>query len=153
MKCCSRVFHFIATRFPRKPVVYLFLFTVWFITLWCLSAGNPVPDDVPKIPHLDKLAHFTYFGIGGVFMAVVGLVLWPKLKQQRWRIFCWVVFFGAVIGRLDEYHQTFTPGRSGNDMGDWTADILGCSAGACLVLFIILPEVLRQKSKRKKKES
>jgi VanZ family protein len=36
----------------------------------------------------------------------------------------------ALIGGLDEYHQTFTPGRSGNDPYDWLADVLGAAAGA-----------------------
>jgi len=149
MKYCSRVFDFIATRFPRKPVVYFLLLGAWGITLWFLSAGNPVPKEAAQIPHLDKLAHFTYFGIGGVFLTVTGLMFWPVLKRQRWRVFFAVVLVGAGIGRLDEYHQTFTPGRSGNDMGDLVADVLGCAAGACGVLFIVLPGVIRQDLKRK----
>lgn len=36
----------------------------------------------------------------------------------------------ALIGALDEYHQSFTPGRSGNDPFDWLADLLGAIAGA-----------------------
>ncbi|MEY3896711.1 MAG: hypothetical protein RLZZ214_2231 [Verrucomicrobiota bacterium] len=36
----------------------------------------------------------------------------------------------ALIGALDEYHQSFTPGRSGNDPFDWLADLLGATAGA-----------------------
>jgi len=47
----------------------------------------------------------------------------------------------SVIGRLDEYHQTFTPGRSGNDTGDWLADTLGGAAGAVFVLFLVLPGI------------
>jgi VanZ family protein len=38
----------------------------------------------------------------------------------------------ALIGALDEYHQTFTPGRSGNDPFDWLADLLGAAAGTFL---------------------
>lgn len=37
---------------------------------------------------------------------------------------------GGLVGIIDEYHQTFTPGRTGNDLGDWIADILGSIAGA-----------------------
>ena len=38
----------------------------------------------------------------------------------------------AILGALDEYHQTFTPGRSGNDPFDWLADVLGASTGIFL---------------------
>jgi len=149
MKYCSRVFDLIATRFPRKPVAYLLLIVLWLVTLWCLSAGNPVPKNAPQIPHLDKVAHFSYFAIGGMFLTVGGLVLWPSLKLHRCRVFCAVVIVGALVGRLDEYHQTFTPGRSGNDMGDWAADILGCAAGALFILAIVLPAVMRRDLKLK----
>ena len=37
-------------------------------------------------------------------------------------------FFGAT----DEWHQQFTPGRSGKDVGDWTADSIGGLAGSLL---------------------
>jgi VanZ family protein len=141
MNYCSRVYHFIATRFPRKPVVYLCLFGIWGLTLWFLSAGNPAPKNGPEIPHVDKLAHFLYFSAGGALLTTVGLVFWPIFKNRRRRLFVLVALMCSVIGRLDEYHQTFTPGRSGNDTGDWLADTLGGAAGAVFVLFLILPGI------------
>ena len=149
MKYWSGVLSLIATRFPRKPVAYLCLLGIWFVTLWFLSASHPMPKNGPEIPHLDKVAHFTYFCMGGIFLSASGLVLWPFFKRHRIRFFCAVVLIGAVIGRLDEYHQTFTPGRSGNDMGDWVADSLGCSFGAFFVIGIVLPGVIRMDLKRK----
>ncbi|GEM_PF-198787 len=141
MSYCSRVFHIIATRFPRKPVAYLCVLAVWGTTLWFLSAGNPAPKNGPDIPHLDKVAHFLYFSAGGATLATCGLVLWPAFKRLQWRLLMAVTLVGSVIGRLDEYHQTFTPGRSGNDYGDWLADTLGAAAGALFVLLIVLPRI------------
>lgn len=141
MNCCSRVYHFIATWFPRKPVVYLCLFGGWGLTLWFLSAGNPAPKHGPEIPHLDKLAHFLYFSAGGALLATFGLVLWPSLKVRRRLLLVMVTAITSAIGRLDEYHQTFTPGRSGNDTGDWVADTVGGAAGAIFVLFLVLPGI------------
>ena len=46
---------------------------------------------------------------------------------------------GAIIGALDEYHQTFTPGRSGNDPWDLLADTVGAAAGSAFIIFAILP--------------
>ena len=36
----------------------------------------------------------------------------------------------SLLGWLDEYHQSFTPGRSGKDILDWLADLTGATAGA-----------------------
>lgn len=36
----------------------------------------------------------------------------------------------GIVGILDEYHQSFTPGRSGNDPYDWLADVVGGMVGA-----------------------
>ena len=122
-------------------MVYLCLFGIWGLTLWFLSAGNPAPKNAPEIPHLDKLAHFLYFSAGGALLTTFGLVFWPDLKNRRRVLFVLVALMCSVIGRLDEYHQTFTPGRSGNDTGDWLADTLGGAAGAVFVLFLILPGI------------
>lgn len=154
MNYCSRGYHFIATRFPRKPVVYLCLFGIWGLSLWFLSAGNPAPQNGPEIPHVDKLAHFLYFSAGGALLATSGLVFRPDMKDRRKLLFVWVTLICSMIGRLDEYHQTFTPGRSGNDTGDWIADSLGGAAGAAFVLFLILPGIrkvdrIRHKSMNK----
>ena len=150
MNYCSRVYHFMATRFPRKPVVYLCLFGIWGLTLWLLSSGNPAPQNGPEIPHLDKLAHFLYFSAGGVLLATLGLVISPLLRSRRRLLFAIVTLVCSGIGRLDEYHQTFTPGRSGNDTGDWLADTVGGGAGAAFVIFLVLPgirQVTRMRNK------
>jgi VanZ family protein len=38
------------------------------------------------------------------------------------------------VGGLDEWHQTFTPGRSGGDVWDWLADMTGGFIGAFIAL-------------------
>ena len=35
----------------------------------------------------------------------------------------------ATVGALDEWHQSWVPGRSGNDPGDWLADVVGALTG------------------------
>ena len=57
-----------------------------------------------------------------------------------------VIVVGFVIGRLDEYHQSFTPGRTGNDNGDWLADILGSIGGAWVMLVSVLPRLISKGS-------
>ncbi len=142
MNLWSRMEKRLATRFPQKPVVYFLLWCLWLITLYFLSAGHPMPKNAPSIPHLDKLAHFSYFFGGGVLLASFCLFFRPCWRKTRWKVFIVVVLIGTIVGRLDEYHQTFTPGRSGNDNADWLADVLGTSAAAIFVLCWLLPKVI-----------
>jgi VanZ family protein len=107
-------------------------FTFWAVALFVLSSFSiTTPEGGPEIPHLDKIIHFGYFLGGGV-----ALTTWILLVKGRGNtaavryILPFVVFF--IIGALDEYHQTFTPGRSGNDPFDWLADVLGASTGIAL---------------------
>lgn len=122
-------------------MAYLCLFLGWTVTLWFLSANNPAPKNGPDIPHLDKVAHFGYFFIGGALLSTCVLVAWPTLKRHRRMLFLGLVLICSVIGRLDEYHQGFTPGRSGNDVGDWVADTVGGAVGVFFVLGVLLPGI------------
>lgn len=137
----SGVFDFIATRFPRKPVAYLCLYLGWWVTLWLLSSGNPAPKSGFEIPHIDKVAHFGYFFIGGALLSTWCLTVKPVWRNRRWGVFFSVVMVISLVGLLDEYRQSFTPGRSGNDMGDWIADTVGGAAGAAFVLSVVLPGI------------
>ena len=123
------------------------------MTLWFLSASHPMPKNGPEIPHLDKVAHFGYFLMGGALLATSTLVMFPTLRCRRWSLFIVLVLIVSTIGRLDEYHQGFTPGRSGNDDGDWVADTLGGAAGVFLVIGFILPSVRKYDLKNKAKNN
>jgi VanZ family protein len=48
------------------------------------------------------------------------------------------LLFTAIIGALDEFHQTFTPGRSGNEPWDWLADVTGGVLAAWIVWKLLL---------------
>ena len=105
------------------------MWVTWFVVLWWLSSGTPEIKNAPKIPHLDKVAHFCYFMAGGFCFA--NFLYLQKLESWSWkRIILITLLVGAAVGGIDEYHQTKTPGRTGNDLGDWCADISGTLAGA-----------------------
>jgi len=140
--------HFVA-RLPRRPAAYLFLFTAWAVTLWVLSANNAGPQHGPDIIHIDKVLHFGYFFGGGALLCAFGGLKWDAVKVQH--LFLMVTLICCVIGRLDEYHQGFTPGRSGNDAGDWLADTLGGAAGSWAVIMIMLPRIRSTPAKESKK--
>ncbi|MGJ8677609.1 MAG: VanZ family protein [Akkermansiaceae bacterium] len=138
----------IVARFPRRPAAYFFLLITWVTTLWFLSAKSSGPDTGPQITHIDKAYHFCYFLAGGILLTMVIKLQWQKISHLL--LFSTVLIIGSIIGRLDEYHQTFTPGRSGNDTGDWLADTLGTAAGCALIIFLILPRLAQISSNRAK---
>ena len=141
----SRKIDQFAAWLPLRPAVYFFMVIAWAVILWFLSAGNPGSQSGPKIPHLDKLAHFTYFLCGGAALAACLGLKWSE--WTRFRVFAIVTVVFCILGRLDEYHQSFTPGRSANDTGDWIADILGGAVGAFLVITILIPRMLKRVGK------
>ncbi|MBC8128281.1 MAG: VanZ family protein [Gloeobacteraceae cyanobacterium ES-bin-144] len=112
----------------RNPRVWLAALLGWFGTLWILSSMSGVGPNV-SINHLDKVAHFIYFFGGGVLLA--GWRFRYQPVRPSWKlILTTTILTMALIGWLDEWHQSFTPGRSGNDPFDWLADLLGATAGA-----------------------
>lgn len=112
------------------------LFLLWGIVLWLLSDG-PIPmRDGPDFPGFDKILHFGYF-FGGAGLLSAALYLHgsnrPGLSWRR--LVITVVIVLATVGALDEWHQSWIPERSGNDFGDWLADIAGALTGALVFKF------------------
>lgn len=107
---------------------------LWFAILFVLSSISLSLPSVPKITYIDKFEHALYFAAGSTCFHL-GLRL---LKPQRRFLFalCLTVLFCALVGAFDEFHQTFTPNRSGNDPGDWLADIIGGFLGSFTGTFL-----------------
>lgn len=106
---------------------------MWLGGLWLLSSLPGDEVQLPSFDHADKVAHFGYFLGGGFLLAWLlrRLVKWPN-----WRVAVAVFILLAIVGAVDEFHQTWTPGRSGGDGGDWLADVSGGFAGAWIFLTI-----------------
>ena len=121
-------------RWFRHPLLWFIAVLVWMRLVWHLSS---IPGDgSPQlIPHLDKLLHFLGFAVGGMLMAglltTITLVLLRCKVRWDFIIPATVITVG-LLGWFDEWHQCFTPGRSGADLADWVADFLGGIAGALL---------------------
>ncbi len=115
-----------------RPVLRLVALFLWAITLFISSSFAPdLPDGGLEIPHIDKVMHFTYFTVGAfIFTTYILLTNGPQASKII-RIFTPIVLL-SVVGMLDEYHQTFTPGRYGNDFFDLLADICGAITGTYL---------------------
>jgi len=120
----------------KHPRFWLWMWLLWFTILWALSSRSPDFDKKgPDIPHLDKVAHFCYFMAGGFCFA--NFLYLRKSFSERWKKIILCTFLaGSLTGTIDEYHQTKIPGRTGNDLGDWIADITGTTAGAYYCLYM-----------------
>ena len=92
------------------------------------ASGNNPQSPVPTFIGFDKVAHF------GVFGLLATLVLRTQGVWQRpgWRA---AIAIGAVslFGLTDEWHQSFTPGRS-VEFADWIADTTGAALAVTLYL-------------------
>jgi VanZ family protein len=89
-------------------------------------------DDFAPFDLWDKAAHFFAFAAGAVALALA--LRWST--AWRWRkIVLAAATAVALFGVIDEYHQTFTPNRSGADLADWIADALGACAGTVATSF------------------
>lgn len=74
----------------------------------------------------DKILHFLLYSVLGATLA------WGWARMRR-RVPHWaVVSVGVVYGLVDEWHQSFVPGRSPS-LGDALADLAGTVAGYALV--------------------
>ena len=81
---------------------------------------------MPDFPWKDKAIHFAFFA-GGAFLMSAYLQAW---WGQRWkRIFVTTLIVFAILGAVDEWHQLSVVGRSGGDIFDWLADVLGTMGG------------------------
>jgi hypothetical protein len=74
----------------------------------------------PPVLDFDKIAHFSIYGL----LATLVARAWFD-GRRLW----WAVLIVSLFGMSDEWHQSFTPGRS-VEVLDWLAD----TAGACLAV-------------------
>jgi VanZ family protein len=126
----------LGSRLVKTSALWWFGVLVWGAVLWTLSANSTLPSG-PSFPLKDKLLHCTYF-CGGAFCLLLALH-GKRSSLPSWRALVIPAFlFTAIIGALDEFHQTFTPGRSGNDPWDWLADVTGGVLAAWIVIRLLI---------------
>ncbi len=70
--------------------------------------------------------------MGGGIIFATWILLWKGAAARPLVRFIIPLAVLACLGALDEYRQSFTPGRSGNDPFDWLADVLGSATGLFL---------------------
>ena len=94
-------------------------------TLFLISGQVQLAAPETQLP-LDKLAHFLVFGaLATSWVRLPRFRSWPRLGL----CISWIL--AAGFGALDEFHQSFTPGRV-VEVGDWIADALGAALAVIL---------------------
>ena len=102
----------------------------WACTILWLSSLSP--DELPDAAFAlwDKFNHFAAFTVGGWLAGSALHTSYPRAGGRR--IVVLAVLLLAAFGLFDEVLQTITPGRTGADVFDWTADVIGAVTGAVL---------------------
>lgn len=97
---------------------------VWAIFVLYIGGRSSVPSPGLDLP-LDKVAHFTMYGI-------LGLLAARAARQAPRGVGWWFIAAGLLMGLLDELRQQRIPTRSADPL-DWLADALGFTLGFWLV--------------------
>lgn len=82
-------------------------------------------------PYVRKLAHVTEYAIGG--MLFLSLFLTCNFSDKKRMLFSF--FVGVEYAAIDEIHQLFIDGRSGQIV-DVLIDSIGVAIGICVLMFV-----------------
>jgi len=93
------------------------------ITIFHASGESNVPQP-HVVPNFDKVVHLFVFGLLATLVVRVGFE--PR-QPLRWALIA--VLVTSAYGAFDEFHQSFTPGRS-VELADWIVDSLGAVLAA-----------------------
>jgi VanZ family protein len=90
-------------------------------TIYIESDHGVVPG--PDLPNFDKVAHFFVYGLFATLLFRALAESGPRVRRAA----PWIALaIASLYGVTDEWHQSFTPGRS-VDVLDWIADTAGVS--------------------------
>lgn len=120
----------------QRAGTWLGIYGVWIVILTILSSLSQ-PGPHVNVAHFDKIVHTTWFMLGGAALALaLASRAFPEVPAWR-TIGLGVLLAGGLIGWMDEWHQSFTPGRQGLDVFDWAADVLGSLLAVPLARWMI----------------
>lgn len=104
----------------------------WMAVIFLLSAQSAI--HIPRLFfHQDKALHSLLFATLGFLLSL--LVMADSAKPAFWQVAI-VTLLVMGYGGLDEFHQSFVPGRT-PDILDLAADTLGGLVSALLVMVVM----------------
>ena len=97
-----------------------------------LSSRSQIPDLNQWFENADKVVHFfTYFVLG----LCIQFTILSNLKIKYSYVIILVIIIGFAFAYIDEYHQSFVPGRD-SSMDDFLADVLGILFSFILIKYL-----------------
>jgi hypothetical protein len=96
--------------------------------IWWLSSQVLDFRIIAFVPLRDRGVHVVEYGLLALLLARAVHITWPE-RGLRGALFA--VLLGIALGLLDEVHQLFVPGRSGEIL-----DLVADTAGACVAVGI-----------------
>lgn len=118
---------------PVKANTFPFYGWLWPVLLILAISGVSGVSN-PSLPisftFHDKAAHFLVFGL-----LATTLVRLPLFCKGHWWMMLACIAIPSAFGGLDEWHQSWVPGRM-VDVADWVADTLGAAVAVFAYLFI-----------------
>lgn len=112
------------------------------VILWILVifVGSSIPgQDLNSVSAPDYLMHTAEYAVLGGLLG-----WWCFFRRDKasnasrpfpWSCLAVSILAGSIYGIIDEFHQSFVPGRC-PDPRDWAADTAGTFAGALIILLI-----------------
>ncbi len=103
----------------------------WMLVLWILSSIPTAPDHTTGGVFIPKLVQKTMHGV--LYAVLAATWLWdfgPRRVDVKMALSA--VCLASAYAAVDEYHQTFVPGRTGC-LIDVGLDTLGAVFGVCVV--------------------
>ena len=127
----------------RRKVVYFPLIVYWIVLLIATSIPT---DDFPRVLMTvgDKIKHFSAYLILGGYLSLA-FSLQERVPKLQKHFILGGILVASVYGLLDEFHQTFIPGRF-FEWYDWVADILGAITGSSIIGYILNKKVFSKNS-------
>lgn len=131
------IFKYLEER--KKALVFVPLALYWLVLF--IATSLPA-SNMPSVSYNDKLVHFLAFsGLG--FLLTLTFMLQEKYPELRGYALLASVVIASLYAALDEFHQSFIPGRSAEFL-DWIADFTGAVTGA--VICTVFAKIARDKS-------
>ncbi len=88
--------------------------------------------DLPWFPGVDKIFHLLEYAPVGFFLYHLIFLNGGILNSRTVGLY---LVMGTVLAAIDEYHQSFVPGRTAS-MWDAAADLAGVGAGVCIAAYL-----------------
>jgi VanZ family protein len=106
-------------------------FFAWVVIIFIGSSIPQLPGNPFGLPRgSDKVVHFLEY-------LILAFLFYRGIRGERWRMGlpAWLIVLaaGLVIASVDEYHQTYIPGRDAS-IKDWAADMTGVAIGTLIGL-------------------